>query len=165
MGGPMMGGMMGGMPGMGDEEKPFYQLESDSIVQACLFDLPFILDSKKTEKFSKLIKTEYEEACRAIQMTVIEYMVTNQLAANGGGMPGMGMMGGPMMMMEVEAQELDQDAIRKNVEQITAKYAKKYKKQLDSDQLAEWNKIQDARYGKGLGYLIAHVYDNTSIDF
>ena len=38
---PPMGGM-GMMPGMmGSSEKPFYEVESDSIVQACLYDLPF----------------------------------------------------------------------------------------------------------------------------
>ena len=158
MGGMRMGGMPGMMPGMSDE-KPFYQVESDSIVQACMYDLPFFLDAKKSEKFGKLIKSEYEEVCRIIQMSVIENLITNQIAANGGGrMGGMG-------MISSEPKDLDQNAIRENVEKLTGKFAKKYRKLLDEEQQEQWNAIEDKRYGKGLGYLIAHVYDNTSIDF
>lgn len=156
---PMRGGMMMGPMGMSDE-KPFYQVESDSIVTACLYDLPFILDAKKLDKFGKLVKTEYEEVCRSLQMTVVEYLVTNEIAAGGGMMGGMR---GPMMNMQ--PTDLDQQAMRKNVDAITKKYAKKYKKMLYPDELEQWNAIQDKRYGKGLAYLIAHVYENTDIDF
>lgn len=154
MGGMRMGGMM---PGMMSGEKPFFELESDSIVQTCLYDLPFFLESKKSEKFSKLVKMEYEEVCRSIQMSVIENLITNQLASEG--RMGFGMTGNG------EPQDLDQAAIRKNVESLTSKFQKKYRKLLEPEQLEQWNAIQDKRYGRGLGYLLAHVYDNTSIDF
>lgn len=165
MGGMPMGGMRGGMrpgmmPGMSDE-KPFYEAESDSIVQACLYDLPFFMDTKTTEKFSKLAKAEYEEVCRSIHMSVVEVLIAQQIAANGGGrMGGMGGFGiGDM------PTEIDQNAIRENVDKITGKYAKKYKKLFEEEELEQWNAIEDKRYGRGLGYLIAHVYDNTSLDF
>lgn len=163
MGMGMGGGMMmrgGMMPGM-NAEKPFYQNESDSIVQACLYDLPFFVDSKKVDKFSKLIKMEYEEVCRSMQMSVIENLLTNQMAANGGRMAGRGY----GFAGDSEPKDLDQEAIRKNVDGITAKYAKKYRKMLEPDQFEQWNVIQDKRYGRGMGYLLAHVFENSSIDF
>lgn len=155
MGGGMPMGMMGGMGMMGSQQTPFYEAESDSIVQARLYDLPFFLDTKSTEKFSKLVKQEYEEVCNIMQSTVIRYLITNQMAANGGGFGG----------FSIEPEALDQDAIHKDVDKITAKYAKKYKKILDEDQMKQWTELQDKQYGRGLGYLLAHVYDNTSVNF
>lgn len=158
---PPMGGM-GMMPGMmGSSEKPFYEVESDSIVQACLYDLPFFLDQKTSDKFTKLVKTEYEEVCRNMQRAIFEHLLSNEFASMGGGrMGGMGFGFG-----SGEQEALNQTAIRETVEKITAKYAKKYKKMLDEEQFEQWSAIQDKRYGRGLGYLMAHVYENTSLDF
>lgn len=159
MGGMRMGGgmPMGMMTGAMGDEKPFFELESDSIVQACLYDLPFILDAKKSEKFGKIVKMEYEEVCRTIQMEVISNLINNQIAAQGGMGGGMG--------FGAEQKDLDQSVISEQLEPVLKRYAKKYRKMLDDEQYEQWQVIEDKRYGRGLGYLLAHVCDNTSIDF
>ena len=149
--------MMGGM-GMGSSEKTFYELESDSIVQACLYDLPFYLDTKTSEKFGKLVKQEYEEICREMQSTVFRYLMSHEMEARGG-------FGGMNFGGTADDGGLDQTAIRKNVDDIRERYNKKYKKMLDDDQYEQWNEIEDKRYGRGMGYLLAHVYDNTTLPF
>lgn len=150
-------GMMGGM--MGSSEKTFYEAESDSIVQACLYDLPFFLDAKASEKFGKLIKEEYEEICREMMSTVFQYLMSHEMANRSGGMGGMNFGG------TSDNGELDQAAIRKHVDEIRARYNKKYKKMLDDEQYEQWSEIEDKRYGRGMGYLLAHVYENTTLPF
>ena len=96
-----------------------------------------------------------------MQRAIFEHLLSNEFASMGGGrMGGMGFGFG-----SGEQEALNQTAIRETVEKITAKYAKKYKKMLDEEQFEQWNAIQDKRYGRGLGYLMAHVYENTSLDF
>ena len=79
-GGRPMGGA-GRMP-MGGMEKPFYELESDSIANAKIQDVAGRLDltEKQFDKMIKLYAQEFEEICRNLQMSVREY----QMMQNGG---------------------------------------------------------------------------------
>ena len=63
-----MGAPRGGM-GM---EKPFYELESDSIANARVVDVAGRLDlsEKQLDKMVKLYAKEFEELCRNLQMSV-----------------------------------------------------------------------------------------------
>ena len=87
---PMAGRPMGGPMGM---EKPFYELESDSIANARIQDVAGRLDlnEKQLDKMVKLYAQEFEELCRNLQMSVREF----QMMQNGGfrGRGNMNMMG------------------------------------------------------------------------
>ena len=77
-GGRPMGAPRGGM----SMEKPFYEKESDSIANARIQDVAGRLDlsEKQLDKMVKLYAQEFEEICRNLQMSVMEF----QMRQNGG---------------------------------------------------------------------------------
>lgn len=159
MGGrPPMGGPMGGPRGMG-MEKPFYQLESDSIANARITDVAGRLDlnEKQYDKMVKLYAQEFEELCRNLQSSVMEY----QMRANGG-FGGRGNMGMTQPQTEVK---FDTEGARKIYDQIIAKYDKRYKKALEDNQYAIWKELPGTTLDNKFSSILQHVQDNTTIRF
>lgn len=149
------------MRGMGGFTQPFYMTESDSVAESRISEVSDILNinAKQTKKMLRLISQEYEETCRIIQVGVMETRMS--------GMRGMGGMrdhnfGGVMpVVQEQETQVLDTASILINMDKITEKYVKRYKKVLEDEKLAEWNKLNMKRNQKELPALIQRVSDNT----
>ncbi len=156
---PMMGGM-----GMGRyNTQPFYMTESDSIAKAILNQISDILNinTKQTKKMSNIISQEYEGTCRIIQMSIMENMVNSMRR---GGMYDYNF-GGVTPVQEQETQNLDTVAVINNIDKLTAKYEKRYKRVLEERQFSEWSKFEKARKQEELSELIQRVYDNTESFF
>lgn len=156
MGGrPPMGGPMGGM------EKPFYELESDSIANARIQDVAGRLDltEKQLDKMVKLYAQEFEEICRNLQMSVREF----QMMQNGG-FRGRGNMMGGMPTTPTNVQ-FDTAAAKKTYDQIIAKYEKRYKKALNADQYALWQDMSATKLDNKFSSILQHVQDNTESMF
>ena len=167
MGGrPMGGGPRGGMGGargamagprggMG-MEKPFYELESDSIANARIQDVAGRLDltEKQLDKMIKLYAQEFEEICRNLQMSVREF----QMMQNGG------FRGRNNMMMGVQTPtnvQFDTAAARKTYDQIIAKFDKRYKKALKPEQYELWKSMPGTTLDNKFSSILQHVQDNT----
>ena len=116
-GGRPMGAPRGGM-GM---EKPFYEKESDSIANARIQDVAGRLDlsEKQLDKMVKLYAQEFEEICRNLQMSVMEF----QMRQNGG------FRGRGNNMMDAQQTpanvQFDTDGARKIYNQIIEKFDKR----------------------------------------
>ena len=153
MGGRPMGGPMGGM------EKPFYELESDSIADAKIQDVAGRLDltEKQFEKMIKLYAQEFEEICRNLQMAVREY----QMMQNGG-FRGRGNMMGAETPTNVQ---FDTAAARKTYDQIIAKYDKRYKKALEAPQYEVWKTLTATTLDNKFSSILQHVQENTQSMF
>lgn len=161
-----MGGrppMAGGRPPMGmmgaGMEKPFYELESDSIANARITDVAGRLDlnEKQYDKMVKLYAQEFEEICRNLQMTVMEY----QMRANGG-FGGRGM--GGMQQTQAPAK-LDTEAARKTYDEIIEKFDKRYKKALEPGQYETWKSLSGTTLDNKFSSIFQHVQDNTQSFF
>ncbi len=154
---PPMGGPMNAR--MGGANKPFYELESDSIAEARITDVAGRLDltEKQFDKMVKLYAQEFEELCRNLQTTVMEY----QMRANGG-FGGRGNMGMQAPQTEVK---LDTDGARKIYDQIIEKYDKRYKKALQDNQYATWKELPGTTLDNKFSSILQHVQENTSIRF
>lgn len=152
-----MGGPMGGGMGM---QKPFYELESDSIADARITDVAGRLDlsEKQFDKMVKLYAQEFEELCRNLQTTVMEY----QMRANGG----FGGRGGMMGMQQPQGEvKLDTEAAKKVYDQIIAKYDKRYKKALETKQYEIWKELPGTTLDNKFSSILQHVQDNTTSMF
>ena len=136
---PMGGRPMGGRMPMGGANKPFYELESDSIANARIQDVAGYLDltEKQFDKILKLYAQEFEELCRNLQMSVREY----QMMQNGG------------------------FRARKIYNQIIEKYDKRYKKALNEDQYAKWKELPGTTMDNKFSSILQHVKDNTQSMF
>ena len=143
-------GMMGG--GMG---KPFYELESDSIADARIVDVAGRLDlsEKQYDKMVKLYKQEFEEICRNLQMTVMEY----QMRANGG-FGGRGMGG---MQQIPTTVTMDTETAKKTYDEIIKKFDKRYKKALEPNQYETWKTLSGTTLDNKFSSILQHVQDNT----
>ncbi|HZK03165.1 MAG TPA: hypothetical protein VFC94_02030 [Bacteroidaceae bacterium] len=153
---PMMGGM-----GMGRyNTQSFYMAESDSIAKVILNQISDILNinTKQTKKMSNIISQEYEATCRIIQMSVMENMVNS---TRRGGMYDYNFGGVTTPVQEQKTQNLDTVAVINNIDKLTAKYEKRYKRVLEERQFSEWSKFEKARKQEELSELIQRVYDNT----
>ena len=153
MGGRPMGGPMGGM------EKPFYELESDSIADAKIQDVAGRLDltEKQFNKMIKLYAQEFEEICRNLQMSVREF----QMMQNGGFRGRGGMMGA-----EPNANvQFDTAAAKKTYDQIIAKYDKRYKKALEASQYEIWKTLTATTLDNKFSSILQHVQENTQSMF
>ena len=162
MGGRPMGGRPMGGPGrmpMGGMEKPFYELESDSIANARIQDVAGRLDltEKQLDKMVKLYAQEFEEICRNLQMSVREF----QMMQNGG-FGGRGMMGAPAANTNAQ---FDTATAKKTYDQIIAKYEKRYKKALNDDQYALWQELSATKLDNKFSSILQHVQDNTQSMF
>lgn len=153
MGGRPMGGPMGGM------EKPFYELESDSIADAKIQDVAGRLDltEKQFDKMVKLYAQEFEEICRNLQMAVREY----QMMQNGGFRGRGGMMGAETPTNV----QFDTAAARKTYDQIIAKYDKRYKKALEAPQYEVWKTLSATTLDNKFSSILQHVQENTQSMF
>ena len=153
MGGRPMGGPMGGM------EKPFYELESDSIADAKIQDVAGRLDltEKQFDKMVKLYAQEFEEICRNLQMAVREY----QMMQNGGFRGRGGMMGAETPTNV----QFDTAAARKTYDQIIAKYDKRYKKALEASQYEIWKTLSATTLDNKFSSILQHVQENTESFF
>ncbi|MBO7437401.1 MAG: hypothetical protein J6T97_06250 [Bacteroidaceae bacterium] len=153
MGGRPMGGPMGGM------EKPFYELESDSIADAKIQDVAGRLDltEKQFDKMIKLYAQEFEEICRNLQMAVREY----QMMQNGGFRGRGGMMGAETP----NNVQFDTAAARKTYDQIIAKYDKRYKKALEAPQYEVWKTLSATTLDNKFSSILQHVQENTQSMF
>ena len=153
MGGRPMGGPMGGM------EKPFYELESDSIADAKIQDVAGRLDltEKQFDKMIKLYAQEFEEICRNLQMAVREY----QMMQNGGFRGRGGMMGAETPTNV----QFDTAAARKTYDQIIAKYDKRYKKALEASQYEIWKTLSATTLDNKFSSILQHVQENTQSMF
>ena len=165
MGGrPMGGGRMpmgaprGGM-GMG-MEKPFYELESDSIANARIVDVAGRLDlsEKQLDKMVKLYAKEFEEICRNLQMSVREY----QMMQNGGFGGRNNMMMGAQTPTNVQ---FDTAAARKTYDQIITKFDKRYKKALKPEQYELWKTMAGTTLDNKFSSILQHVQENTQSMF
>ena len=159
MGGRPMGGA-GRMP-MGGMEKPFYELESDSIANARIIDVAGLLDlsEKQLDKMLKLYAQEFEEICRNLQMAVREF----EMMRNGGfrGRGNMNMMGA---QTPSDAQ-FDTAAARKTYDQIIAKFEKRYKKALNDQQYETWKGLSATKLDNKFSSILQHVQENTESMF
>ena len=162
MGGRPMGGRMGGRPmggPMGGMQKPFYELESDSIADAKIQDVAGRLDltEKQFNKMIKLYAQEFEEICRNLQMSVREF----QMMQNGGFRGRGGMMGA-----EPNANvQFDTAAAKKTYDQIIAKYDKRYKKALEASQYEIWKTLTATTLDNKFSSILQHVQENTQSMF
>ena len=153
---PMAGRPMGGPMGM---EKPFYELESDSIANARIQDVAGRLDlnEKQLDKMVKLYAQEFEELCRNLQMSVREF----QMMQNGGFRGRGGMMGA-----ETNTNvQFDTAAAKKTYDQIIAKFDKRYKKALNADQYATWKTLTATTLDNKFSSILQHVQENTESMF
>ena len=150
MGGRPMGGPTGGM------QKPFYELESDSIADAKIQDVAGRLDltEKQFEKMIKLYAQEFEEICRNLQMSVREF----QMMQNGG------FLGNAMAAQNTNVQ-FDTAAARKTYDQIIAKYDKRYKKALEPEQYEVWKTLSATTLDNKFSSILQHVQENTQSMF
>lgn len=153
---PPMGGPMGGM-GM---EKPFYELESDSIANARIQDVAGLLDlsEKQLDKIVKLYAQEFEEICRNLQMSVREY----QIMQNGGFRGRGNMMGAEQTQSNVQ---FDTAAAKKTYDQIIAKFDKRYKKALNDSQYETWKTLAGTTLDNKFNSILQHVQQNTESMF
>ncbi len=155
---PMGGRPMGGRMPMGGANKPFYELESDSIANARIQDVAGYLDltEKQFDKILKLYAQEFEELCRNLQMSVREY----QMMQNGG------FRGRGMMAAQPETEvKFDTEGARKIYNQIIEKYDKRYKKALNEDQYAKWKELPGTTMDNKFSSILQHVKDNTQSMF
>lgn len=158
MGGRPMGGRMPMGGPMGGANKPFYELESDSIANARIQDVAGYLDltEKQFDKVIKLYAQEFEELCRNLQMSVREY----QMMQNGG------FRGRGMMAVQPETEvKFDTEGARKIYNQIIEKYDKRYKKALNEDQYAKWKELPGTTMDNKFSSILQHVKDNTQSMF
>ena len=158
MGGRPMGGRMPMGGPMGGANKPFYELESDSIANARIQDVAGYLDltEKQFDKILKLYAQEFEELCRNLQMSVREY----QMMQNGG------FRGRGMMAAQPETEvKFDTEGARKIYNQIIEKYDKRYKKALNEDQYAKWKELPGTTMDNKFSSILQHVKDNTQSMF
>ena len=156
MGGRMpMGGPMGGM------QKPFYELESDSIANARIVDVAGRLDltEKQLDKMVKLYAQEFEEICRNLQMAVREF----EMMKNGGfrGRGNMNMMGA----QTPSNVQFDTAAAKKTYDQIIAKFEKRYKKALNAAQYEVWTSLSATKLDNKFNSILQHVQENTESMF
>ena len=155
MGGRPMGGSMGGM------QKPFYELESDSIADAKIQDVAGRLDltEKQFDKMIKLYAQEFEEICRNLQMSVREF----QMMQNGGfrGRGNMNMMGA----QTTTNVQFDTAAAKKTYDQIIAKFDKRYKKALEPAQYEVWKTLTATTLDNKFSSILQHVQENTQSMF
>ena len=156
MGGRMpMGGPMGGM------QKPFYELESDSIANARIVDVAGRLDltEKQLDKMVKLYAQEFEEICRNLQMAVREF----EMMQNGGfrGRGNMNMMGA----QTPTNVQFDTAAAKKTYDQIIAKFEKRYKKALNDSQYEVWKTLSATKLDNKFNSILQHVQENTESMF
>ena len=160
MGGRPMGGGRPPMGGpMGGAQKPFYELESDSIADAKIQDVAGRLDltEKQFDKMIKLYAQEFEEICRNLQMSVREF----QMMQNGGFRGRGGMMGA-----ETNTNvQFDTAAAKKTYDQIIAKFDKRYKKALNADQYATWKTLTATTLDNKFSSILQHVQENTESMF
>ena len=158
MGGRPMGGA-GRMP-MGGMEKPFYELESDSIANARIQDVAGRLDltEKQLDKMVKLYSQEFEEICRNLQMSVREF----QMMQNGGFRGRGNMMGAPAANTNAQ---FDTATAKSTYDQIIAKYEKRYKKALNDDQYAIWKDLSATKLDNKFNSILQHVQENTQSMF
>ncbi len=152
---PMGGRPMGGRP-MGGMQKPFYELESDSIADAKIQDVAGRLDltEKQFDKMIKLYAQEFEEICRNLQMSVREF----QMMQNGG------FRGNAMAAQNTNVQ-FDTAAARKTYDQIIAKYDKRYKKALEPSQYEVWKTLTATTLDNKFSSILQHVQENTQSMF
>lgn len=101
----------------------------------------------------KLYAKEFEDICRNLQMTVMEY----QMRANGG-FGGRGM--GGMQQIQTPAR-LDTETARKTYDEIIKKYDKRYKKALEADQYEIWKTLSGTTLDNKFSSILQHVQDNT----
>lgn len=155
MGGRPMGGRPMGAP-MGGMQKPFYELESDSIADAKIQDVAGRLDltEKQFDKMIKLYAQEFEEICRNLQMSVREF----QMMQNGG------FRGNAMAAQNTNVQ-FDTAAARKTYDQIIAKYDKRYKKALEPEQYEVWKTLSATTLDNKFSSILQHVQENTQSMF
>ena len=154
MGGRPMGGPMGGA------QKPFYELESDSIADAKIQDVAGRLDltEKQFDKMIKLYAQEFEEICRNLQMSVREF----QMMQNGGFRGRGGMMGAETNTANVQ---FDTAAAKKTYDQIIAKFDKRYKKALEPEQYEVWKTLTATTLDNKFSSILQHVQENTESMF
>lgn len=164
MGGRPMGG---GRPPMGAPrgagmgmEKPFYEQESDSIANARIQDVAGRLDlsEKQLDKMVKLYAQEFEEICRNLQMSVMEF----QMMQNGG-FRGRGMQ--QMQQAQPTNVQFDTEAARKTYDQIIAKFEKRYKKALNAQQYEVWTSLSATKLDNKFSSILQHVQQNTQSMF
>ena len=152
---PPMGGPMGGM------QKPFYELESDSIANARIVDVAGRLDltEKQLDKMLKLYAQEFEEICRNLQMAVREF----EMMQNGGfrGRGNMNMMGA----QTPTNVQFDTAAAKKTYDQIIAKFEKRYKKALNAAQYEVWTSLSATKLDNKFNSILQHVQENTESMF
>jgi hypothetical protein len=159
---PMGGGRPMGGPGRmpaGAMEKPFYELESDSIANAKIMDVAGRLDltEKQYDKMIKLYAQEFEEICRNLQMSVREF----QMMQNGGFRGRGGMMGA-----ETNTNvQFDTAAAKKTYDQIIAKFDKRYKKALEASQYEVWKTLTATTLDNKFSSILQHVQENTESMF
>ena len=163
MGGRPMGGRPMGGPGrmpMGGMEKPFYELESDSIANARIQDVAGRLDltEKQLGKMVKLYAQEFEEICRNLQMSVREF----QMMQNGGFRGRGGMTGAETTTTNVQ---FDTAAAKKTYDQIIAKFEKRYKKALNAEQYEVWKTLSATTLDNKFNSILQHVQQNTESMF
>ena len=154
---PMAGRSMAGP--MGGAQKPFYELESDSIADAKIQDVAGRLDltEKQFDKMIKLYAQEFEEICRNLQMSVREF----QMMQNGGFRGRGGMMGA-----ETNANvQFDTAAAKKTYDQIIAKFDKRYKKALNASQYETWKTLTATTLDNKFSSILQHVQENTESMF
>ena len=151
-GGRPMGAPRGGM-GM---EKPFYEKESDSIANARIQDVAGRLDlsEKQLDKMVKLYAQEFEEICRNLQMSVMEF----QMRQNGG------FRGRGNNMMDAQQTpanvQFDTDGARKIYNQIIEKFDKRYKKALNDSQYQLWKELPGTTLDNKFSSILQHVQQN-----
>ena len=164
MGGRPMGG---GRPPMGAPrgagmgmEKPFYEQESDSIANARIQDVAGRLDltEKQLDKMVKLYAQEFEEICRNLQMSVMEF----QMMQNGG-FRGRGMQ--QMQQAQPTNVQFDTAAAKKTYDQIIEKFDKRYKKALKENQYAVWKTLSATTLDNKFSSILQHVQENTQSMF
>ncbi len=156
MGGRPMGGGRAPMGAMRSMQKPFYEMESDSIANARIQDVAGRLDltEKQYDKVVKLYAQEFEELCRNLQMSVREY----QMMANGGF--NRGMQAAPNTNVQFNTAEA-----KKTYDQIIAKFDKRYKKALQDEQYALWKEMPGTTLDNKFSSILQHVQENTQSMF
>ena len=143
---------------MGNMEKPFYELESDSVANARIIDVAGLLDlnEKTLDKMIKLYTQQYEELCRNLQMAVMEF----QINRNGG------FRGRNNNMMGVQQPAtFDTESARQTYDKICKKYDKRYKKALNDKQYEVWGTLASTKLDNKFSNLLQHVQDNTESIF
>ena len=143
----------------GAMEKPFYELESDSIANAKIMDVAGRLDltEKQYDKMIKLYAQEFEEICRNLQMSVREF----QMMQNGGFRGRGGMMGAET----TTNVQFDTAAAKKTYDQIIAKFDKRYKKALEASQYEIWKTLTATTLDNKFSSILQHVQENTESMF